>query len=222
MKLIEGIVFILALVVTNVVAQTGKHGVKIGLQAGICFADIRIKESISQPVPDEYNFKPMYSISAYFLMKSKNRLGVSVEPGFIRKGSDAKVSYDLSNITRDVDYQLDYVTLPALVNFSLSQKLTIGAGAAADFLIKAETKYKNEPVVDDTKFYKEMDLALLAGLDYRILKFVDMAFRYSYSLSPSREWKLTDSVGDNLGDMKLYNQVFQLAMQVNLKNLNDN
>lgn len=202
-------------------AQTEKHGVKFGIQAGYCLADMRVSGETGQLWPEEYKFKSSYSANVYLLLKTKKRIGLSLEPGVIRKGCNATFENTGYNLYTDMDYNLDYLTVPVLLNLSLSRKLTIGAGASADYLLKAENNFENGLDADVTKLYEDMEYSLLAGIDYSAFKFVDLFLRYSYSISPASDLEISDNTGNVTGNIKLYNQVFQVGLRFNLKPLKD-
>lgn len=221
MKILTSIISMLFLGSLHLFAQTEKHGVKFGIQAGYCLADMRSSGETGQLWPVEYKFKSSYSVNAYLLLKTKKRLGLSLEPGVIRKGSNSTFENTGYNLNTDWGYNLDYFTIPVLLNLSLSRKLTIGAGATADYLLKAGYKDEKGPDSDVTTLYEDMEYSFLAGIDYSAFKFVDFFLRYSYSISPAYDQEISENFGMVTGNLKLYNQVFQVGLRFNLKPLKD-
>src|SRR3972149_6768035 len=183
---------------------------RFGLLAGL---DIANSHWIN--IPDMYGgskkLYPMisFNLNAYAGYKSVGLWGMSVEPGFIQKGGVQKFFGDV------VRLQLNYIQLPVLADFYLSDRFFISAGPELAYAIdmKAKSITRNY-VTDISDFYdNRFELSGMIGLNYKIIEKLDIGLRYNHGITNTSSFEYTDSNGNPLGEMKEYNQYIQLILR---------
>lgn len=152
-----------------------------GLSGGIDYIGIHSTEKF-ESLSGEDIFDPMltFNINGYFAYKSKGLIGISIEPGYMRKGmiTNQKGVW----ITEDpVKLIYNYIQLPILADFYISDHFYISAGFEFDYLFELKAVAGNM-----TENYELPDqrfqLSGMAGINYEIMKNLDIALRYSHEL----------------------------------------
>jgi hypothetical protein len=184
-------------------AQSFKFGFLVGY-------DI-VKSSFTN-MPDNPNnpkYYPMISFNAngYIGYKSSGLLGLSVEPGFIRKG------YLKKNTAGKVRYQLQYLQMPVLMDMYFTHKLFLSLGPEIAYMLNARIKTKNDAVAINDLYNRQFELSGIIGLNYKITEKVDVGFRYNHGLTYTREIIYTDNVGLLIAKPKEFNQYFQVIVR---------
>ena len=128
--------------------------------------------------------------------------------GYILKGSET--SLEKYPDFPKYKYKLHYLTLPILVNYNIVDKLSLGIGIDLSYLIKGD--YVR---IYDTKDFSSFDLSGVVGIDYSILKFMDIAVRYGYGITPVISFEIADNTGNDIGDANLFNHYFQISLRYN-------
>lgn len=183
--------------------------IKLGVQAGYDYVDMRVKYPVGFAWLDEvlyYKGTHSFNVNTYFRFRGKGKFSISSELGFIQKGCVESMAGTPSS--PEYKYRIYYVTLPLLANYNIHEKFSLGLGIDLSYLIEAK---RNE--YDVTDDFKSVDISGIIGIDFSILKFMDIALRYGYGFIPSELITFTDNTGNEIGDMKSYNQHLQLSMR---------
>ena len=184
-------------------------GIKVGVQIGLSYSGLRTSQPDESMIDYEYYGSiASYNLNAYLKYQFSKRLGISIEPGFILKGADMKNSSS--------EFRFSYVTMPIMINFSLSKPLSIGAGIELDYLTKATLHNNLYNSLDYAKYCEELDLGLIIGVDCSPIKLMDVAFRYSYGIFPVMEIQGVDKTGNGIGEIKSFNNLIQLSLRFNI------
>lgn len=189
---------------------------ELGLKTGFGIANTHITN-----LPETENhsdiFSPIlsYSVNGTINYRSKGLLGVTLEPGIIQKGW---FSYKGNANENKITFQ--YLQLPVLSDFYVSDKLFFSIGPELKYLLNAKNKsdYGTEKI---TELNRKFELSGLIGCAYRIHNNLDIGLRYSHGLTQTSEkvfWVMDES-DENPVKMKNYNQYLQIFMKVNFKNL---
>jgi hypothetical protein len=201
------ILTIFGLILTSIL-NINAQDFKFGLVTGFDITDARLSEKLD--INGDYNgYDPMisFNVNGYIGYKSAGFWGLSVEPGFIQKGgiqtySDVKVRF-----------QLNYIQMPILADIYISDKLFVSVGPELGYMINAKAKSKDYSN-DITDIYdKRFELSGLIGVNYSIIKNVDIGIRYSYGLTYTSKMTLTDEQGNDKGEIKEFNQYLQLILR---------
>lgn len=180
---------------------------KFGFQAGLVLTKSQLKNT-PEPI-DPFRSMISFSANGYLGYKSSQIWGISLEPGFIQKGGIQ--GRDIHN--ENIKIKLAYIQVPVLVDIYLSDKIFFSIGPEFAYLISAKAKskaYSN----DISGFYdKKFEISGLMGLNYTIIDKVDIGIRYNHGLIYTQKIIMTDSMGLPLGEIKEYNQYFQLFIR---------
>ena len=191
------------------------QGFKLGIQAGYDLTDIR-NSDVEEVIDFDYKAMSFYNFNLFLMYQGKGRLGISLEPGYIKKGANATLIYAGTKIEDFAKLKMDYIDLPLLLNIRLIKKLSLGIGAQGSFLLKATEEYTGGYTQDVTDDLENIDMAAVAGIDYNLFDFLDIALRYSFGFTPITDITFTDNTGVEVGQMKLYNQVLQFDVRFNI------
>lgn len=152
-----------------------------GLSAGIDLVGIHVTEKYVS-LYGENTSEPLlsYNINGYFAYKSKRLMGFTIEPGYMLKGYSRENSY-WSYLDEPAKYLSSHIQLPILADFHISKHFFISSGIEFAYLMSSkvvvgETTHKFD--LPDKRF----QLSGIIGLNYEIMKNLDIALRYIHEL----------------------------------------
>lgn len=178
---------------------------KFGLQAGL---DITKSYLIDLPeeITENLTISPMisYNINGYIAYKGNSFLGLSIEPGFIKKGR---------NQNDGVKYHFNYIQLPILAEIYLTDKLFLSVGPELGYLINVKVKSEDAPDYKNDLYDKKFELSGLIGINYSIIENFDIGLRYSRSLTSTSDRIWTNEYGEKGEESKEYNQYIQVLVR---------
>jgi len=185
---------------------------RFGLLAGIDVTNIRLTNNDDvQGVSTLYDPMLSFNLNGYAGYKSAGFLGVSLEPGLIRKGGVMKLDKDSKD--DDIRTQLYYIQMPILVDMYLCDKLFLSLGTELAYMIDAISKSKDASSNISEAYDNEFEVSGVFGINYSINDQVDIGIRYSHGFSYTLEISWTDSEGNILGKSEFYNQYGQLIIR---------
>ena len=150
-----------------------------------------------------------YNFNGYLGFNTNGMIGVSIEPGFIQKGG-------LQKGNPDIRFQNNYIQIPILVDFYVTDRIFISIGPEFSYLMNAKAKLTNISN-DITQLYdRRKELSALVGLNYNFYKWLAVGFRYNHGLTYTTKIQLANEYGDIIGEIKEYNQYFQLLLRIQL------
>lgn len=180
---------------------------KFGLVGGVNLANIRIENTSTLNIPAANSELVSYNVNAHVGYKSAGMMGFSIEPGFIQKGGINK------NDIEDIKTQLNYIHMPILADIYFSEKFFFSIGPEIGYMIDANTKSGSTSLnlsnYDDDK----VELSGLVGINYNLLKNIDLSARYSRGLTSISKSNWVNSNGESIGQTKEYNQYFQFLVR---------
>jgi hypothetical protein len=156
--------------VLNIRAQDFRFGILSGFNI--------TRTNISEYTISNFTYKgdyldPMasFNINGYIGYKSRSFWGLSLEPGYIKKGGSNPNNHNSK-------FHLNYIEMPILVNFYFLKRFYASVGPGISYLINEKFKYKSESEdipVSGNKF----EISGLIGLNYNIIKNIDIGLRYN-------------------------------------------
>lgn len=149
-----------------------------------------------------------FSVNAYFGYKTKGFIGLSAEPGYIKKGFYGW-SYNFST-------NLNYFNVPLVVDLYVHKKLSFLVGLEPVILMKVSS-FSRDTISHRTDLFDKSELSLLTGINYSPCKLFDIGFRYSFAITPNRVLRFVDADGNLIDKMKIYNQYCQLFVRFRFK-----
>lgn len=207
MKSIQLLLAVGILVCTSTLAA---QKIQFGLQAGPVISQIATP---NQPDLDIRTYHPKFGhqAGAFISYETASGWGISLEPGIILKGSEQRV-----NRVKSFDIRLAYLQTPILLGYQVLPKLRVMAGPELSFLLDAT--YEDDAGTYDMKaFYdRDVELAALVGLQYRLFEKVELGLRMSHALNYASIIRWTGVTG--LGEKKTteYNQYLQFLLRWNI------
>jgi hypothetical protein len=165
------VLFFSALFLSNLNAQSVHLGIKGGAN---------INKLSGQPFSDKYTFG--YHIGGFIELGIGNKLYIQPEVLFSQVKQDTssqfRVTYNSILGSPQSKIQLNYINIPVLLGYKVSDILTIQAGPQYSILMS-----KNESLLQNGKNpLKSGDFSVLAGLQLQALKF-RIYGRYALGLS---------------------------------------
>ena len=184
----------------NSIAQEFNYGVMFGVNS----SNKRLSDK--EIGKEMFGAKTTFNLNAFIEYKSKGFWGISIEPGFIQKGSNENF-YSLEGDKYD-NSQLNYIQVPLLAELFATEKLYFSIGPEFSYLLSSKMK-SDDSKIDITDFYdKRFELSGIIGVNYNVLKKFDIGIRYSYGLTSILELDSTHN-----GLVKEYNKYFQFLIK---------
>ncbi len=157
---------------------------ELGLQIGGNLTDFRYQNIFITDLAGEPIITPefTFNINAYFKYSFNNRLGISIEPGYIFKAVNAKKnpsSIGPTGSADEFDVRLNFLNLPLLLNLNINEKFAIHIGP--EFAYNINTSIS--PMLRSDRFSNKFELSSTIGVQYRIFKKSDIGMRFNYGLT---------------------------------------
>lgn len=187
-----------------------------GLVAGFDVANARLTNKPSS-VSEYRSYFPLiaFNINTHVGFKSKSFWAITIEPGFIQKGG--VIRYDDDDRNKDVKLISNYIQVPIFIDFYLNKNLSLSVGPEFAYMINTKAK-SNENSSDLTDLYdKKFEVSGLIGINYNIIKYIDIGLRYNHGLTYTQIISFTDKTGTEVGEGKVYNQYFQFFVRFKIK-----
>lgn len=174
------IAFCIFSVCSSIQAQENKNS-EVGIKGGLNFSNLYSEEV------DDQNMRTSFHAGMYFKAALNHFLAIQPEVLYSRKGSTTK--YD-NLLTGDGEFSnnLDYLELPVLGVFNLTENINVHAGPYFAYLLNAEIQ--NESENSDFNFVEELNEDDFERLDYGVAAGVGFEFetirfglRYNYGLT---------------------------------------
>ena len=119
----------------------------------------------------------------------KKNFGAQMEIRYAGKGAQKLTTTDDTKVYK---LALHYIDLPLMVTYTLKKKIVFDLGVVPGYMFAKNGEDSGGPVNPDyfVKF-KKIDIALLAGVNYKISEHLKVNVRYSYSLRSINDFKDT-------------------------------
>jgi hypothetical protein len=155
-----------------------------------------------------------YNLNGFLSFRNKSFWGFSVEPGIIRKGWNQSSS----GLNEKIKIRLNYLQIPILSDFYLSDRFYVSIGPEINYLINAKNKYGSD-TQDIVKYTNRFELSGMIGISYKINEIISTSIRYSHGLTEiSDDIIWTNTEIENPEDSKEFNQYLQILIKMRLKN----
>ncbi len=189
-------ILLVVLISTTSLSQV-KFGVKSGLNIANAtsddFEDCDYKTGLSVglfakfELSDKFAFQPelLYSMQGWKYSESRT----------VIYGYGDSYSWEVTYYSNEATIKLDYINIPLLLKYYLTEGLTINAGPQLGYLVSAkiELKEDNESYELDIKDeYKKIDLGFNVGLAYELDFGLGFDLRYNIGLLNVPDYDETD------------------------------
>lgn len=185
-----------------------------GLKAGLNRANIEsfAPENADELAPDfsgywndaRWSFHAGFAGSYAF----SNKLALRAELLYSAKGFQDSADSFLSS---GYDLQMNYLSMPILIDYQPLNKLHIVAGPSFSYRVLLASEPSTASSNLENIWNNSFDFALAAGLEYRIGERLQLGIRYVYALSDASKITYTDENAVPIGDGKFKNRTLQLS-----------
>lgn len=156
-------------------AQDSKTGLKVGLKAGINYANY---------TGSDVNTQALTSFHAGLVLEAKIFKNFSLQPELLYSTQGAKID----NLGEEFKNELGYISIPVLAKFYLNDELSLELGPQVSFLVSE----RNNISANDSNTF---DFAVAGGLSYKFGKHFFISGRYGLGLTePKRDASVKNSV----------------------------
>lgn len=191
-------ILIIALVLFGTTTMSAQEKWNFGVKGGVNFA------TITGDGFDSPDSRTSFNAGLLAEIPIADRFSIQPEVLYSGQGFDAE-EIDQDNVfdnDDNVEYQVDYISVPLLAKFYLVDGLSIQAGPSFNFKVNEELDY--EPNSDGGDFdgdrFEDFDFGGAAGLEYKFNNGFFIQGRYTYGFS-----KMID-------DEDVHNSVFQAGV----------
>jgi len=201
----KNLLFILTIVLfgfTNIIAQNINYGSKIGLNIA----------NITGDETDDLNTKTSLHAGAVAEIMISDEFSFQAELLYSAQGAKSDYRETLNDVAfRYTSVKLEYINVPLLAKYYLTEGFSLEVGPQVGFLITAdrdfektengETETGEKDILDEIK---GIDFGLNFGLAYKLESGIFLAARYNLGLS-----NINDVEGSD--DLKNQNRVIQVS-----------
>ena len=162
-----------------VIAQDVENDFFIGARAGINMSAFKLDGEVPAGHNSEIRFRP---VAGFFLNTPVSRK-FSVQPELLYSimGSNVK------NSGNDLKQRLDYVSIPLLLKYKVSNQFNLLLGPQADILVKA-TQETNSETINNSDNLRRDDYAATGGFEWWPGGRMMIGARYIYGLTNVRRY----------------------------------
>ncbi len=197
------ILFSLVCISSHIMAQKSFFGV----DAGVNVASQRTVLTINSPG------STVHSTSSGAVV-TKPTLGVFYQRGLsknvgVRLGAQYMGMGAKANGYQAKDIEINYLTLPLTIHYSIKNRLSFNAGPYLSFTLGG-TRLNNEPI---TKTFHQNDRGFRFGVAYEFHK--NLSVNINYVLGLMNVW-LEDTTTDNFTNTTYHTKVMNRALQLSL------
>lgn len=185
----------------NAQAQSSKtSNLSFGVKAGPNFAFIA--------GDDTDNFDGKFAFHGGAVLEYSISEQFSIQPELLYSSQGDKGDFD----GMEIKFKLDYLNLPILAKYYVTDALSIEAGPQIGFLLSAEVE-GGDVSFDIKDMIKDIDFGLGFGLGYKMENGLNFSGRFNLGISNIVEDN-GSFLGEEIdsGDSKNYNNVFQLSI----------
>lgn len=173
---------------SNTTAKRFSAGFKIGLNG----SNIRLENG------ENSDWKTGLVTGLFFNIKTSDKLSLQPELLYSSMGGRQVLEPNNSSL------RLNYFSIPLMVKYRASNKLSLLAGPQIDMLIQAKSKNSDSQFAKLTDDFNESSFNLTGGVEFMPLKCMGFTLRYIYGLSNVAEE----------GAMEMKNQGVQLTTSI--------
>lgn len=198
-------ILVAVLVAFGWMTSFSQTSVRYGLGGGIGLSNFSYSALNDLPI---LNQDPImsYSLNGYIGIRSSEKFGLSFEPGYSRRGGKVGLLPDI--IPVNVSWKMEYIQIPALLDFYLTDRISVSAGPELSWRLDSNASYLGL-ISDDLD--KKFSAGILAGIHVVVHNNVDIGLRYHRALTPVATLKLPEIGGFLQPKLTMHNQYFQFV-----------
>ncbi|MGO4772300.1 porin family protein [Flavobacterium sp. W22_SRS_FK3] len=170
---------------------TNAQGVKFGVKAGVNFANVG---------GDAEDTKTLVGFQVGGFAEIKLTEKFAIQPELLYSAQGAKNEDSFGGETYKYDTKLDYLNVPVMAKYFITEAFSVEAGPQIGFLLSAK-----EDGEDFKDYAKSIDFGLNFGAGYDFTENLSAGVRYNLGLSNIND-------GEGSDDYKVNNSVFSLSV----------
>lgn len=178
-------------------AQGTKFGVKAGLNLTNLTGDLEDASSLVG-----------FQVGGFAEFKLTEKFAIQPELLFSTQGAKNKFT-DFDDSTYEYDTKLNYLNIPVLAKYYITEAFSVEAGPQIGVLLSAK-----EDGEDAKDYYKSVDFGFNVGAGYNFTENLSVGLRYTIGLSSV--YDTPDNIDGfedfDFGDVSVKNSVFALAV----------
>lgn len=161
-------------------AQNYDKAPKIGVKGGLSFSNLYVDNI------DDDEMLTGFNIGMFAKFPLSEKFAIQTEAYYTNKG--AKLTYDNLLATGTTKFKLDYIEVPLLAVYNISNNFNIHAGGYVGYLISGKVTNESDSgtfdFVEDlnTDDFNRIDAGLTAGIGYDFNP-INIGIRYYYGLT---------------------------------------
>lgn len=225
---------ILLIVILLLYVDAKAQELKYGIMAGVNLVSISLSNVSGNGFKYDSYSNITYNINGTVEFRSDSWWGISLEPGFMKKGGTSDLSYANGSDRFSSQNSRTYsnIDLPVLLNIDLNKKFYISGGIGLDYTISSSKNNENRsigynciPADATSNSYKntlqiteilpslnnKLSCSAIVGASYRLSNTYDICLRYGLGLTKLS----TVNVKDNINNSAYFNYI-QLALKYNI------
>ncbi|HBH23212.1 MAG TPA: hypothetical protein DDY13_07290 [Cytophagales bacterium] len=204
---------------TTIIAQPQ---IKFGIRAGLNYTNTSVISEISVAIDHKYRFS--YHTGIVSLVTLNDKISISPELLYSSKGYKSPAQAN-TNPSGDVYVHYNYLSVPILLNYHLTDKIYLSLGPEFNYMLSAKSKFDSGSI-DLFDFWEEhnfdvnrFDFGISGGISIFLIDQLTISGRYFHGLSSVfKGVQQNDENGNPLDeDLKFLNQTFQLSVAYLLK-----
>lgn len=243
MKTSKKKILFLALILLQVIS-THSQNINYGVIIGADVTNMHLTHIPTNQYKNMYSPILSYNINGFVSYKGDFFIGISAEPGIIRKGGVQLFDYlnsRLEPVNKQVVASMTSLQIPILVDFYLNDKIYISAGIEAEYKISEKTVMTNKATTNHVGMgqgylyivrgtgpntnadniipdedYPGFYYSGILGLQYRINERFDAGLRYGVNLKNIYYLVWADANDNFMSSTELYTTYLQLSLKVRL------
>ena len=176
--------------------------INFGIKGGLNFSNVKFPGSPNNTTRLGFNAGLLLQVSIFKMFMLQPELLYSI------KGH----KFPATSFDGGGTLSLNYISVPVLVGFRPTKKITVLAGPEFNFLTTANSKF-NGIDHDVSKIYRKFNMAVDIGVAYKIIAGLGAELRYSYGFEDLVDVTYTDQNGNDIGkDRAGSNRVLQFVV----------
>ncbi len=201
------LIILLVILAQNRLSAQIKYGIKAGLNY--------VNNVQSKGEEGDNSYKISYHFGGYGILKINDNFDIQSEILYSNKG----FQFDATNLSGEGNLNLNYINLPILVGYAISNNFRINSGPEFGYLLSAKSKFDSNTVDVGDIWDNNIDLGIATGIGVNLTSKFMIEIRYTHGLiSATEEIIVTDQFGGATGETsKSLNRTFLISVGYDLK-----
>ncbi|HET8753864.1 MAG TPA: porin family protein [Salinimicrobium sp.] len=181
-------IFFIAMMLIGTTYMTAQEYVYFGVKGGVNFSNISGDGFSTNNFEEGANARTAFHLGLVAEVPLSERFSIQPEVLYSAQGFDLVQIDD----NKDVEFQMDYITVPVLAKLYVVDGLSISAGPQFGFLVDSEISSENSETDLNSENFNNFDMSLGLGAGYKFSNFFIYG-RYNAGLTDVYEANNTDA-----------------------------